>query len=264
MLLVVQRVRSLRGEDGVNRFAYLAGEHNWNDPRKVLDSEPTTLLVQSTSVEPGGNHVRSYLDVVFPDNYTREQATWILSTIPRVDEIEALPYTSSLGDAAWRFNAVLELHQFRQGELEQLAEEAYALAMSWFEQANAPGSGALSETERSSLELEAGRRNTGAAIDFLRALAARGRIPAMVEAVDAFASKLEANGAGVRGFLRDRVPGILMNNYLNTLGPRRYNRFIEWTLQNPGWADELRLAAGKSGQSMEAKLRQMLTQAGAA
>src|SRR5438270_185469 len=59
--------------DGINSFLHLHGAMpgmNWNAPnvRLVSDRIPGTLVRQQQEIEPGGNHVLSYLDVVAPDS----------------------------------------------------------------------------------------------------------------------------------------------------------------------------------------------------
>ena len=69
MYLTAQHVRSLDGREGINAFHYLHGPHLWQGlpPQGIPDQNPGTLTAQAIVVEPPGNRVRSYLDVVAPD-----------------------------------------------------------------------------------------------------------------------------------------------------------------------------------------------------
>jgi hypothetical protein len=56
------------GHEGVNTFLYLHGSYTWTVlPPGVPDQNPGTLTAQSISVRPPGNRVRSYLDIIAPD-----------------------------------------------------------------------------------------------------------------------------------------------------------------------------------------------------
>ncbi|NWN50470.1 hypothetical protein HT121_24185 [Pseudomonas sp. MAFF 301514] len=44
----------------------------------------------------------------------------------------------------------------------------------------------------------------------------------------------------VRKFLEQRVTGILCNKYFIALSASYYNKFIQWTIDTPGWADEIK------------------------
>ncbi len=69
MYLTAQRVRSSEGAEGINAFQYAHGPDVWDGlpPRGMPDENPGELVAQSILVPPPGNRVRSYLDVVAPD-----------------------------------------------------------------------------------------------------------------------------------------------------------------------------------------------------
>lgn len=43
-----------------------------------------------------------------------------------------------------------------------------------------------------------------------------------------------------RKFLEQRVSGILCNKYFITLSATDYNKFIQWAIDTPGWASEIK------------------------
>ena len=61
--------------EGVNTFLYLHAGQAWEhlSPSDVPSHNPGTLFAQSISVRPPGNRVRSYLDIVVPDEVRWEQ-----------------------------------------------------------------------------------------------------------------------------------------------------------------------------------------------
>ena len=75
---------------------------------------------------------------------------------------------------------------------------------------------------------------------------------AIVETIQTYTSHCEVNQGPVRAFLIARLPGILANHYFPTLGTKRFNAFIEWSIQHPEWADRVRDGVGQSGEALRA------------
>jgi hypothetical protein len=69
MYLTAQRVRAPRGDEGINAFFYTHGAVAWSGlpPHGIPDRNPGALVAQTVIVAPPGNRVRSYLDVIAPD-----------------------------------------------------------------------------------------------------------------------------------------------------------------------------------------------------
>ena len=69
MYLVAQRVLAPAGTEGINAFCYVHGPYVWQGlpPAGIPDQNPGTLAAQTIVIRPPGNRVRSYLDVVAPD-----------------------------------------------------------------------------------------------------------------------------------------------------------------------------------------------------
>ncbi len=60
---------------GINAFLHLHGpEFAWpEDPWKLPETHPGRVLGQKVELEPGGNKVRSYLDILAPDGTPWEE-----------------------------------------------------------------------------------------------------------------------------------------------------------------------------------------------
>lgn len=70
MYLTAHRVVSpVSLDEGINSFLYLHGPHTWQGvpPTDAPDTNPGALVAKQIVVPPPGNRVRSYLDVVAPD-----------------------------------------------------------------------------------------------------------------------------------------------------------------------------------------------------
>ena len=71
MYLTAQRVRDPAGHEGTNAFYYCSGFDVWDDfhrPPRTPDQDPGVLQNRIIALAPGGNRVRSYLDVVADDS----------------------------------------------------------------------------------------------------------------------------------------------------------------------------------------------------
>lgn len=70
MYATAHRVVSLRGQEAINAFLHLHGDSlSWpSEPWRLPETEPGTPVWESVQVRPGGNRIRSYLDVLTPDD----------------------------------------------------------------------------------------------------------------------------------------------------------------------------------------------------
>lgn len=105
MLLTAQRVRSVSGVEGINAFCSLHGEYSWPGPPPsgVPDSNPGERANEIIAVPPGGNRVRSYLDVIAPDE---TPTTEILAAVPvflTAVQTSPLPWVATAGRCTFRF-----------------------------------------------------------------------------------------------------------------------------------------------------------------
>jgi hypothetical protein len=69
MYLTAQHVRSSSGQEGINAFRYSHGGYLWHGipPPGIPEQNPGELVEQIIEVTPPGNVVRSYLDLIAPD-----------------------------------------------------------------------------------------------------------------------------------------------------------------------------------------------------
>src|SRR5690606_28704496 len=69
MYITAQRVRASQGGDeGINAFLHRHAS-SWAEapPDNIPDRDPGELVRSAVIIEPGGNQVRSYLDIVAPE-----------------------------------------------------------------------------------------------------------------------------------------------------------------------------------------------------
>lgn len=78
--------------------------------------------------------------------------------------------------------------------------------------------------------------HAGAFLDLLKKFASEQNLQSFAEACDIYLY-LHPETAKL---LEDRVAGILCNYYFNGVPGMNYERFIQWSLHTPGWADELK------------------------
>lgn len=244
MRITAQRV--VRADDeGINAFVYWHGRDIEADPVALLDRDEGTLQVRLIEVEPGGNRVRSYLDIVVPDQATVPQIDAVLDSFLHVPVPAALPATWRKGSAVARFACDEALAPVWERELGELLELARAAVHSLPSVRAVPryGStpGALDPLETAMVEDAARRKDVESILSLLRQLARARRLPEMMEAIERYATAV--GDPRVRVFLGNLVPALLTHNYVPTLGMEAFERFVEWSLATPGWAEPIALAA---------------------
>jgi hypothetical protein len=119
MILTAQHVRTSEGVEGINAFCRFHGPHEWTDqpPEDLPEGE---LVNQNISLPPGGNDVRSYLDITAPDETpTQEIRKAIVQFIER-SRGRSLPWTGTIGRCTLRFGVEQALHVRWHEELRQL------------------------------------------------------------------------------------------------------------------------------------------------
>jgi hypothetical protein len=130
MFLSAQRVLSRHGVSGVNAYAYRHPPGTWSTADLSALENTAVLFVQDIEVPPGGNAVRSYLDIFAPDGAGPAAiAAWIqrLRTGPERGEF---PIELREGDLALRFGLVFGLVSTWQRELTDLAARILLLVQS--------------------------------------------------------------------------------------------------------------------------------------
>jgi hypothetical protein len=110
MILIAQHVRAKAGDAGINAFCRLHGPREWTDPRPD-DLDAGELVNQVLSIPPGGNNVRSYLDVIAPDETpTQEIRNAVVQFVDR-SRGRPLPWTETIGRCTFRFGVEKGLHE---------------------------------------------------------------------------------------------------------------------------------------------------------
>ena len=75
MYATAHRVQGPHGQEGINSFLHLHGvAFPWpEEPWRLPETEPGTDYAEHIMVQPGGNDVRSYLDILAPDTCLLEE-----------------------------------------------------------------------------------------------------------------------------------------------------------------------------------------------
>lgn len=116
--------------EGVNSFLYLHGALTWqNPPHDVPDRNPGTLVAQSISIRPPGNTVRSYLDIVAPDEARWDEIRVGLMDFVGQSQPNALPWAKASGRCFFRLGMELGLAQSWHKELATLYRASQALRL---------------------------------------------------------------------------------------------------------------------------------------
>lgn len=132
MYLTAQRVVSPdASRKGINTFLYLHGERAWQGgpPPDVPDRDPGTLASHSISVEPPGNRVQSYLDIVAPDGTPWTDVRQALLEFVAESQPSPLPWRGHAGHCAFRLGMDSALSTHWQKELAVLYRAAQALRL---------------------------------------------------------------------------------------------------------------------------------------
>lgn len=132
MYLTSHRVVSPSGVEGLNAFRHEHGVgYVWKvEPRRVPAEDPGATVVQQIELQPGGNRVRSYLDVVFPDDTPRDDvelalnSLWLELVAAGVPGEIPNPVVYSRGEVTVRFGVDLALEQERPREFQELRNAA--------------------------------------------------------------------------------------------------------------------------------------------
>ncbi len=111
MYLTAQRVVAPTTKaSGINAFLYRHGGRRWHvPPRDIPDREPGRLAKKKIAVEPPGNRVRSYLDIVAPDDVARDELRDRLMTFVRRMQGRPFPWEAVEGPCLFRLGMDEEL-----------------------------------------------------------------------------------------------------------------------------------------------------------
>jgi hypothetical protein len=122
MYVVAQRVRAPGGAEGVNAFYYTHGPFTWEGlpPEGIPDAEPGELQGSVIKVPPPGNQVRSYLDIVAPDDTPWMEIYRAFNTFVTLSQRQTLPWVGVQGRCLFRIGLERALANHWQGEVAQL------------------------------------------------------------------------------------------------------------------------------------------------
>jgi hypothetical protein len=129
MYLTAQHVRSAAGEDGINAFFYQHGAYAWQGlpPHGIPDQNPGTLAAQTIIIPPPGNRVRSYLDIVAPDEAHWSEIRPAFITFVSEAQRDPLPWVGVSGRVFLRLGMERTLARQWQRELADLYRAAQAI-----------------------------------------------------------------------------------------------------------------------------------------
>jgi hypothetical protein len=121
-------VSPAKQREGVNAFFYLHQGQAWEhlSPFDVAERNPGTLVAQSISVAPPGNRVRSYLDIVAPDDVRWEEVHAALMEFVGRCQSGPLPWAGESRTAYFRVGMARAVTNRWQRELAILYRSAQA------------------------------------------------------------------------------------------------------------------------------------------
>lgn len=132
MYLTAHRVVSPTNQrEGVNAFVYRHEALDWDaaPPVEIPEHNPGTLVAQSISVPPPGNRVRSYLDIVAPNDSRWAEVHVALMAFLGRERHKALPWRGRSGRCYFELGMEHQLAPRWIGELAILYRAAQALRL---------------------------------------------------------------------------------------------------------------------------------------
>lgn len=108
MRLVAQRVRSPANSEGINAFCFLHGPIAWlESPPPEIEQSQGVLMNSHVEVPPPGNRVRSYLEIMTPDDTPNHQVE--RDVTESIDLLQDLPFPFKLEGGGTTFEFDVEL-----------------------------------------------------------------------------------------------------------------------------------------------------------
>lgn len=116
---------------GINAFLYRHETLSWDGmpPVEIPSQNPGTLVAQSISVAPPGNRVRSYLDIVAPDDTPWNEIRIGLMDFVGQMQPDPLPWSGLSGRCLFGLGMDRDLSHQWQRELAILYRAAQALRL---------------------------------------------------------------------------------------------------------------------------------------
>jgi hypothetical protein len=136
MYLTAQRVFSKDGQEGINSFYYLHRPHKQPKPTtpadlvSVAENNTGKLLVNVSlpEVKPGGNRVKSYLDIVAHDDVDEKALHIALNKFKtEIEETKMGPIFFFYGSIGFRFNTETSMYKILKDEYVTLENKALLL-----------------------------------------------------------------------------------------------------------------------------------------
>jgi hypothetical protein len=111
-------------EEGINAFLH---EHPAAFPwpanaADLADSNPGKVVDRRIDLQPGGNKVRAYLDILAPNGTSVADIRSALRELRRVLDRQRNPTTFAVGQITFRFGVELGLEKIRGEQLGSLAD----------------------------------------------------------------------------------------------------------------------------------------------
>jgi len=107
MYLTAQRVVAPSGNTGINVYHYAHPSRPWAiPPQGVPEDDPGELQGKKLELPPGGNRVRSYLDIVAADGAPTEELLESFRDFLAAHEGQPLPWSGLQGH--WLFRVGME------------------------------------------------------------------------------------------------------------------------------------------------------------
>jgi hypothetical protein len=122
MYVTAHLVRSREGDEGINAFLHVHGPQlPWpEDAAPLADTAPGKIVHRRIDIPPGGNQVRAYLDVLAPDESSRDEIERALAEFARDLGERRNPTVFTLGAVTIRFGVELGLERLRAQQLDML------------------------------------------------------------------------------------------------------------------------------------------------
>lgn len=125
MYLTAQRVVAPAGDhEGINVFRYSHGDQVWTGTAPAQlhpDADPGVLVSQIVTVAPPGNRVRSFLDLVAPEDAGLQEVRAAVEALAEGDAPPTFPTEWTRGRLYIRFGSDRALAPFWRSELRALA-----------------------------------------------------------------------------------------------------------------------------------------------
>ncbi|MCB9760481.1 MAG: hypothetical protein H6739_11635 [Alphaproteobacteria bacterium] len=154
MYATAHRVVTAHGETGINGFYHVHGrDFTWpDDPWTLPETNPGQLVGDDVKVQPGGNRVRAYLDVLAPDDTPPVEIEIALTALwlqLAADEMSSLGATGRLpnplvyrhGRVVLRFGTELSLETGRALQFQELRAVLDPATATWRDRPSAMEAG---------------------------------------------------------------------------------------------------------------------------